>query len=207
MEQTVRVAAGCFVAVPGSRGGLTLIEMLITVALFGIIAGVLLTGFLTGRNSYMSADASIHVQQQARQAFDIMTKELRNADNVNVPIAQRLDFQVDQGYDAVGCGGICWGDGTTVGRWIHYEVDAPNMRLVRYTTVNLLDPMPGGCVGCRVMANDVNGNPTATSFAYNAGTRTVTCLLQILMTSAQLPGGNMGTQPSPLQTRVQLRNP
>ena len=189
--------------------GLTLLEILMVAALFGIMAGVLLTGFLTGRNSYLSADAYIHVQQQARQAFDIMTKELRNAGNVNVPAAQRLDFQVDQGFETTICGGICWGDGTTVGSWVHYAVDPVNTRLVRFTSANPGDPMPGGCAGCRVLANDVNVAPTATSFSYNVANRTITCLLQILRTSPQLPGGSMGTQPppSPLRTQVQLRNP
>jgi len=200
---------------------MTLVEVLVVSALFGIIAATLLTGFLTGRNSYLSADAYIHVQQQARQAFDIMTKELRNAGKVNnnisilAPGVQRLDFQIDQGYDTTACGGICWGDGTTPpGRWIHYELQVPNVRLVRYTTAAQLDPMPDpACgVGCRVLANNVNTNLAATSFRYDDTNKTVTCLLQILMTSPQLPGGSMstggsGANPLPLRTQIQLRNP
>jgi len=195
-----------------------MMEILVVAALFGIIAAMLLTGFLTGRNSYLSADAYIHVQQQARQAFDIMTKELRNAGNVNnnvaipAPGVQRLDFQIDQGYDNVACGGICWGDGATVGWWVHYEVDAPGTRLVRYATPAQGDPMPNPCVGCRVLANNVNTNLAATSFQYALANKTVTCLLQILMTSSQLPGGSMstggsGALPVPLRAQIQLRNP
>lgn len=226
------------------RSGMTLVEMLVVSALFGIIAATLLTAFLTGRNSYVSADAYLHVQQQARQAFDIMTKELRNAGHISTggrddcnftmpatppppPGVQRLDFQIDQGYDnsaappvGTGCGtgvssctppipwnGICWGDGTTRGQWVHYEVDVPNQRLVRYTTATKGELMPANCVGCRVLANNVNVDSAATWFEYNAANRTVNINLHVRMQSSQLPGGSMGTQPSPLRTQIQLRNP
>jgi len=149
-----------------SSDGFTLMELLVATALFGILAGILMISFLISRRSYLSADGYVRVQQEARHAFDIMLRELRNSGSVGVPSSQRLDFQIARGYDSIACGGICWGDETANGRWIHYVLDtsvAQNVRLMRCTTALQDDPMPAGFAGCRVLANDVNPNVTATS--------------------------------------------
>ena len=197
--------------------GLTLVEVLIVIAIFSGILGALLVSLLVSRTSYVSADAYLQVQQEARRAFDSMVRELHHAGRVNndvsllEPGAQRLDLQIARGYDAAACGGICWGtdDSALPNGLIHYVLDtadAQNARLMRCVSANRLDPMPAAFAGCRVLSNRVNPLLANSSFVYDHGSRAVTVRLQTAITSPQLPGGTMGTTPAPLITRVRHRN-
>lgn len=200
----------------GDRG-FTFVEVLIVVAIFMGLSAALLASLLVSRASYVSADAYVQVQQEARRAFDSMVKELHQAGRINNnvsildPGVQRLDFQIVLGYDAAVCGGVCWGsdDPTLPNGWLHYVLDTAdpqNARFMRCVSANRLDPMPAGFAGCRVLANRVNPALANSSFTYDHGSRTVTVRLQTSITSPQLPGGTVGTAPAPLLTRVRLRN-
>jgi Tfp pilus assembly protein PilW len=174
---------------------------------------------MMSRLSYLTTDTELYVQQEGRKALDIMAAELRVAGNVNdnasivSPGAQRLDFQLDRGYDVAVCGGVCWGtdDPAFPTGWVHYVVDtvttAPNGRLRRCTTANQLDPMPVNFVGCRVMANNVSPTLAMTTFLYDHPTRTVTATLQVTVTSRQVAGGTLTTGALPLRVQIRLRNP
>jgi len=199
------------------RAGFTLVEILLVLALFSGLLAVLLASFLVSRTSYVSADAFVQVQQEARRAFDAMVKELREAGRVNNSVAiaspgvQRLDFQIDRGYDAAACGGVCWGsdDPAFPTGWVHYVVDAatpPAPRLMRCVTAGRLDPMPANFAGCRVLANHVSADLANSAFTYDHSNRLVTVRLQAVLTSQQLPGGSVGTTPAPLLTQIRLRN-
>lgn len=202
--------------VRGERG-LSLMELMVTLAMLSVLVGVILGTFMIGRSSYTSADTYVQVQQAARQAFDNMVKELHGAGlvNNNVAIAepgvQRLDFQISRGYDVAACGGICWGtdDPAIPTGWVHYIVDASNaqnVRLMRCVTAGRLDAMPGGFAGCRVLSNNVNGNLANTALAYDHANRTVLLRLQTLVTSSQVAGGTMRAAPTALTTHIRLRN-
>ena len=197
--------------------GFTLLEVLVVLVLIGVLVGVLMVSSTVGWGTYSSSDAAVQVQQAARQAFDAMTKELHGAglvnDNVAIaePGVQRLDFQITRGYDSVACGGICWGtdDAALPSGWVHYVLDAAdaqNVRLLRCVTAGRLDAMPGGFAGCRVLANDVNGNLANTAFVYDHANRTILIRLQTLVTSSQLAGGTVTSAPIALTTQVRLRN-
>ena len=187
--------------------GFTFIELLIAAAIFVVIGAVLMVSLVISKRSFMSADASIQVQEQARKAYDIMTKELRQAGNVNnnqpavnVP---RLDFQVVQSYDTDappdGCSGICWGDGATQGRWVHYLVS--NSKLYRCPSAGQNDAI-ANFTTCTVLALNVQNF----SANYSDTNRTVTLSLETKISSAQLAGGSMGIAPAPLTTYIKLRN-
>src|SRR3989338_2492892 len=64
--------------------GFTLVELIVVSALLMIVGGGLLTTFMTGQTSYLSADAYAQVQQEARRAFDNVVRELREAGNVTL---------------------------------------------------------------------------------------------------------------------------
>ena len=202
-----------------TRRGFTLMEVLVTVVIFGVVLGVLLVSFLVSKNTYVSSDAYVRIQQEARRAFDSMVKELHQAGQVNNSVAiaapgvQRLDFQIVRAYDAVACAatnGNCWGtdDAALPNGWLHYVLDtadANNARFMRCVTANRLDPMPGGFAGCRVLANSLNPALASTAFTYDHGNRMVTVMLQPTIISSQLVGGSLTTA-NPLTTRVRLRN-
>jgi Tfp pilus assembly protein PilW len=193
--------------------------------LFIVLVAGLLTTFLTGRTSYLSADAYIQVQQEGRRAFDTMVRELRESGQVTVTAdgvngSSRLHFQIARGYNTeagappLGCTvppSICWGSDTTTGEWVHYSLigAAGNTRqLIRYRGVQGAAP-PASCTAandCRVLANYIrhpNEDNTAL-FLYDAATQTVTVNLQTELLNPVLPTGRIT---SPLLTsRVRLRN-
>jgi len=199
------------------RQGFALVEVLVVMGIFSGILGAVLASLLVSRTAFVSADAYVQVQQEARRAFDSMVNELRGAGQVNngvgipEPGVQRLDFQIARGYDAATCGGVCWGSDapTLPNGWVHYVLDTTdpqNARFMRCVTATRLDPMPANFAGCRVLANNVSPALANSSFAYDHGNRTVMVRLQTSVTSQQLPGGALGTAPAPLITQVRLRN-
>lgn len=192
--------------------GLTLLELLIVLVIFGGIMGVLLISFLIGRSSYVSADAYIQVQQEARRAFDAMVKELRGTANIDTELtaangdtpaggATRLNFQLDRGYNVSGCtpNAICWGNDTANGGWVHYVRNGT--QLVRCQSGSP-DTIITDFSSCRVVANTVQ----AFLVDYTNSNRTVILRLTTQLSSQQLPSGSMSTGAAPLRAQVKLRN-
>lgn len=62
----------------GGREGLTLVEMMISLSIFGVVMGVVF-GFMTGtRDSYDSTRGKAQYQQAVRATVSLMTKEIRS---------------------------------------------------------------------------------------------------------------------------------
>ena len=196
--------------------GFTLVEVMIVAVLFLIISGALLTMFLTGRTSYLSSDAYVLVQQEARRGFDVMVRELREAQiTTGPPVAcnqanwsNQLNFQVALSYDSVN-GNIDWGADGVEGQWAHYAVvpgPANIQQLVRCVNNDAGGAIVSGA-GCRVLANYVRppvGGVNGATFCYDSGERVVGLRLQIQYANPALPTGSHST---PLMTsRVKLRN-
>ena len=77
------------------RGGMTLVEMMIALTVFGMIMAVVM-GFLVGsRNSYADTRERVITQQTARAVISLLTKEIRSAG---------CD-PLDNGFDAFGVAG------------------------------------------------------------------------------------------------------
>lgn len=198
--------------------GFTLTELIIVAALFLILGAGLLTTFLTGQTSYLSADAYIQVQQEARKAFDNMVRELREAGaapGFSVQVVnpgnpgRRLDFQIALGYAS---GAITWGSEAGATQWIHYVITSAGegARLVRCVTAGPNDALTEPYTGCRVLANYVDGSTS--TFAWDATNRVVTPTIEVRYRNPRLPGGTSaatgGFQTTgQLTSRVRLRNP
>jgi len=206
--------------------GFTLVEMLIVTVLLFIVGGGMLSTFLTGQASFMSGEAYVQVQQEARHAFDLMVRELREAQmGPTFPITisagpKQINFQVALGYnDRVACQNparTCWGGENVVGNWLHYAIigSGSAAQLVRYLDASETGapPLPTTCVSpnCRVLANNIRREndptkgPVYTTFAYDSTNKVVTIVLQIERNDARLPGGRQATPV--LSSRVKLRN-
>ena len=189
--------------------GFTLIEMLLVLAITTAVGAALFASFLIGKQSYLSADSYVQVQQEARRAIDVMDRELRSAQGtavVTVNNPASIQFPIALGYDlAAPCptDSICWGarDQGNVNQmnWtVRYRVNGT--QLVR----ELLNAAGGVQPGARVLANDIDA--AVTQFAYDAAANTVAISLGVRINSAQLPGGSMSVAPNQLTTRVKLRN-
>ena len=182
--------------------GFTLIELLIVVTVMSVIMGALFVSMIIGRSSYVSSDAYVQVQQEARRALDTMGRELRAARDPITVGAGQVTFQVALGYDLVGCvkDDVCWGAQDATG------ANQPNWN-IRYSVNNsrqlVRDLLNGAAVqSTRVLANEVN----AATFIYTPATKVVTMTLDVVRNSNQLPGGQMAASPAPLAGRVTLRN-
>ncbi len=187
--------------------GLTLTELLIGSILFLVLGGALLVSFLTGQSSYLSSDAYIQVQEEARRAFDNVVRELRESVTISCgppPAVQtgncngsRINFRVAMGYT----GGVTQvGDGSTLNWYGHYIIDAAAQRLYRCATAGEGDAVD--LAACRVLANHVD--TAQSSFSWSTATRIVTCTVQVTYANPRLPSGSISTPR--LVSQVRLRN-
>lgn len=70
--------------------GITLIELLIVMALMGVIGAVAFSMYLFGNNTYLKVDKQYQLQSDLRLSTDYIIKEVRNASEleiVEVPIS------------------------------------------------------------------------------------------------------------------------
>ncbi|MBT1076203.1 prepilin-type N-terminal cleavage/methylation domain-containing protein [Geobacter grbiciae] len=65
-------------AQPRSMRGYTLVEVLVVIVILAVISAGLSTVFITGQKEYGVREATIRMQQQARQAMNEMERELKN---------------------------------------------------------------------------------------------------------------------------------
>ena len=188
------------------HAGFTITEMMVVTGLFLLLLVGLMVMFWTGQTSYVTTDAYLQVQQEARRAFDTMVREVRGAGGTIVAAPSQLDFQTTLGYNLAlaGClaNQVCWGakdqGGADHPGWsVRYRVNGA--QLLR----EILDAGGVVQVGTRVLANYVDAG--ASSFAWNAGERIVTMTFQGRYQNAQLAGGAQTI--GPLTARVRLRNP
>ncbi|HEX9780595.1 MAG TPA: hypothetical protein VGB20_05205 [bacterium] len=197
------------------RSGLTIVELVVVALLLGLMTAALLSTFLSGQASFLSTDASIHVQEEARRAFNTVVRELREAGGVSTTAlpngAIQLNFQIARGYNQAGCpNAICWGSEQALNEWVHYSIvgNAGNARqLIRCTDTNATGAVTAVVAGCRVLANHVRHPNAANSaaFVWDAANRMVTINLEIEYQNPALPTGVRTT--GVLTSRVALRNP
>ena len=188
-----------------ARRGVTLFELLVVIVILGLIVGVIFFAASSNQASYLSTEIAVYVQQQARHAQGEMGRELRQAGGAIATAANQITFQMNLGYNqAAPCpvNAVCWGARDEAGAgqfgWsVRYRLNGT--QLVR----ELLNGAGALQAGTRVLANDV----TSLQFTYVGGaTRTVTVQLQVQRLSPFLPGGGLAVAPTPLVSRIRLRN-
>jgi type IV pilus assembly protein PilW len=59
--------------------GFTLVELMISMAVGGIVMGAVMTSFLSQHRSYLAQDEVVEMQQNARVAMDLLTRDIRSA--------------------------------------------------------------------------------------------------------------------------------
>jgi prepilin-type N-terminal cleavage/methylation domain-containing protein len=67
--------------------GFTLVEVMISVAIFALLMGALMTSLVTGRAAWEASQNGLEVQAQARSALWVLSKDLRQA-GVTLDVAQ-----------------------------------------------------------------------------------------------------------------------
>jgi prepilin-type N-terminal cleavage/methylation domain-containing protein len=64
---------------PRRTGGFTLVELIIVVAIFGVVVGAIYTVFVRSNRVYISQEEVVAAQQEARTALEILGREIRMA--------------------------------------------------------------------------------------------------------------------------------
>ena len=201
------------------RDGFSLVEMIVVSALFILLGVGILIALMGGQTSYLSMDAYVQAQEEARRAFDFMTRELRLAgwDTIPLPAAvegTQLDFQVALGYNLAGCtpNAICWGayDQSNVahpGWFVRYlEAAGPTPNNPTQLVRRLFDGGGAQQGPQQVLANNVVAATTSFNWAPSPA-RTMTINLQIRVQHPLLPGGSMPMPVGgPLTSQIRLRN-
>ena len=65
-----------------NQKGFSLIEMMVVVAILGLIILGLVAFFTGGARSWISGQSQLEAQRNARQAMDIMVREIREGDSI-----------------------------------------------------------------------------------------------------------------------------
>lgn len=61
------------------RRGMSLVELMVALLIFGIVMGVVFSVMVNSRNSYESTRQKAQLQQSVRAVFSLMTREIRSA--------------------------------------------------------------------------------------------------------------------------------
>ena len=146
--------------------GFTIIEMMVVLAIFGIITAAIFMTMASGRASWQTNEAAVQVQENVRQGLRTIGQELRESGRVtttsHVVIGGSNDsiwFQVPIDHDMstaefdLNSGSIDWGAEAVVGQAIRYDLQGD--QLIRQVVDDLAND--AGDVGdLKVLANHIS---------------------------------------------------
>ena len=186
----------------GNRRGMTLVELMISLAIFAVITTVLIS-FLTGsRRTYNDTSGRASYQQSLRAVFSLLTREIRSTgcdpsqggvvDRFVVADASQLRCQMDLD----GNGDLF---GTAPDEDITYSYDSVTETLTR-TTPNNSMVILRDVQGVSFSYFDANGNPLA-ALPLNPGDRQ-----RVRYVGIAIAGETDQGEPVTYSTRVLVRN-
>lgn len=82
----------------GSRKGLSLVELMITIGIVVIIGGILMHFLILGGAAWHSGDAKIQAAQEARKGIMSMTRELRQSSSATLTNMAGTPYAFDTDY-------------------------------------------------------------------------------------------------------------
>ena len=144
-----------------SKDGFSLIELIVSIAISGIALAVITTTFVSQSQSYDIQEELVEMQQNARAAMDIMTREVRmagysptGASIVGVHYhSDKIHIRADITGD---------GDNNDPNEDIKYSYDAANLRIQRDAKAGI-QPFADNIQAFTMTYFDNNGNATTNS--------------------------------------------
>lgn len=167
--------------------GFTLTELMVACAVIGVVMAGVFTLQQQGQWAYLWGAARVEVQQNARLALDLMTRELRSATAVTACSATSLSFTASDGTTA-----LVYALDTTV---------TPNR--LRRTEAGTTTDVIGGVATFAITCYTTDGYTTTTA---PANVRSVRIRLQTVVADAAVSPGSMRAQQAVVESRVRLRN-
>lgn len=175
----------------GSQRGFTLVELVIAVAIVGLVLSGTLIALQQGENAYQFGSGRVEVQQSARMAVDRMIRDLRTGSTVTTSTATSVTFQyIDD-------------TGATV--TVAYSLTGANLQR------NQISPAPGVAQPETLIGNVsafsltyYDGNNIATTTPANV--RAVDIKLTTKPQDTTLAGYDLANQRAVFEDRVRLRN-
>jgi len=170
-----------------NQRGFTLVELLIVIAILGLMMAGLVAVQLQGQTSYLVGAHRVEVQQNTRIALDLIIRELRSAQSVTaIPSATSITF-VDE-------------NGATV----QYELSGT---LINRTTGGVTTPLIGGAqtFNLKYFSAFSGVTNTGTTTVIPASVRLVG--VQIVTTTEQsVATYSAANQQATMESLVRLRN-
>ncbi len=143
------------------EGGFTLINLLVSMGIGGIVLSAVTTTFVSQSQSYDVQEQIVEMQQNARAAMDIMTREIRMAGYS--PTGASL-VGVHHHTDKIHIRADITGNGNTneSNEDIKYSYDAANLRIERDAKAGI-QPFADNIQAFTMTYFDNNGNATTNS--------------------------------------------
>lgn len=136
-------------AMPRSMGGFSLIELMISLILGLLVTAAAIGMFISSRQTYDTTESLSRVQENARMAFELMARDVREAGGTpcarNIPIANVLNASGSAWWNQ-------WGSGL-----LGYENGALAGSLAGTDAIELISGSSSG-------ASVANHNPTSATF-------------------------------------------
>jgi prepilin-type N-terminal cleavage/methylation domain-containing protein len=210
--------------------GFTLIEVLVAIALTAIVFGATLSVLDVFQRDNRSAQLRHENQDEARNAMDMISRQLRNvaAPSAGSPGALLIIKKYSMVFDTIDSGSsYAWGENTSHTMMVRYCLDNSNpeneilwQQVKRWKTTSEVTPTPVGCPDTsgffesnRQMAqhivNRIEGRNIYPLFVYSAATAPQTASVEINMFLNIHPKHNAGESvpnETQLTTGIGLRN-
>jgi prepilin-type N-terminal cleavage/methylation domain-containing protein len=169
-----------------SERGFTLTELMVACAVIGVVMAGVFALQQQGQFAYLWGAARVEVQQNARLALDLMTRELRSATAVSSCASTSIGFTAS--------------DGATAMSYDRAGGSAPYTltRTVSGATTDVI----GGVQSLTIQCFTSDGYTTTTTAA---SVRSVRIQIQTRVTDTA-GAGSMGAQQAVVESRVRLRN-
>lgn len=85
-----------------SLTGFTLLELMVTLAIFLVLTGAIFAIFRGGRDSWITQDVQSELYQNGRRAMDVMIRELQESGRNTVTITQFIDPINSETHEVIG---------------------------------------------------------------------------------------------------------
>jgi prepilin-type N-terminal cleavage/methylation domain-containing protein len=169
-----------------NQRGFTLAELLVACAVIGIVMAGIFSLQQQGQLAYLWGSARVEVQQNARLALDLITRELRSAQSITSCAATSISF-TDSGGTAV----------------TYARSGASSPYLLQRTYGGTTTDVIGGVDSYTVTCYTSDGY-TATTTAANV--RSVLIQLQTVVADTAVSASSARAQHAVVESRVRLRN-